>query len=356
MSADYQAVQWNRFKSHYDLFILVGFLVYTGTFLFVDSWTHQPPQDFSPMITLIRALGSCAFLMFHIILIIGPLARISPLFKPLLYNRRHFGVSMFLIATGHIILSLTWYHAHGVLRPLISLFISNPNITDFHRFPFELYGFIAYLIIMIMALTSHDFWMRFLSAPAWKALHLGAYIAYGLLIAHVLFGFIQSAQNSFYIYVVLTGGILVASLHFIAAIKELIADRRITFAEEWVPVCAAIDIENNRARGFMLNSGDKIAVFRYDTNCIVAVANACAHQNGPLCEGRIINGRIVCPWHGYEYLPVSGESPPPFTEKIPTYNVRISKGMVYVHQQPNPAGTPTKAAKIHAAQLRKSKA
>ena len=355
MSADYQAVQWNRFKLYYDLFILIGLLVYIGTFLSVNFWFHRPPQDFSLMISLIRATGSCAFIIFHIILIIGPLARLSPVFKPLLYNRRHLGVSMFLIATSHIVLSLVWYHSFGVLKPLISLFISNPNITDFYRFPFELYGFFAYLIIMIMALTSHDFWLRFFSAPVWKILHMGGYIAYGLLVFHVLFGFIQSEGNPTYMLVLLGSSALVFSVHLIAAFKEFIADKRSHSQEEWVPVCPANDIENNKARGFMVNRGDKVAVFRYETNRIIAVANACAHQNGPLCEGRIIKGLIVCPWHGYEYCPTTGQSPPPFTEKISTYNVRIQEGTVYVRQQPNPAGTPIKPAIVHKAFLRKEK-
>ena len=346
MRADYQAIQWNRFKFYYDLFITLAVLSYLCVFTLVSLWAHPAPQDISLMIVLIRALGSCAFVMLHIILIIGPLARIFPLFKPLLYNRRHLGVSMFLIATGHIVLAIIWYHGYGILIPFISLFISNPNFTDPFRFPFELYGFAAYIIIMLMALTSHDFWLKLLSAPIWKLLHTGVYIAYCLLMAHVLFGFIQTEQKSSYIYILLAAGLTVAFLHLIAAFGELKADRHIANKEEWVRLCPTAELENDRGRGFMLNQGDKIAVFRYDDKRVVAVANACAHQNGPLCEGRVINGRIVCPWHGYEYLPDSGSSPPPFSEKIPTYNVRIHKGDIYVNQKPNPPGTPTKPALI----------
>jgi nitrite reductase/ring-hydroxylating ferredoxin subunit len=65
----------------------------------------------------------------------------------------------------------------------------------------------------------------------------------------------------------------------------------------------------------------------------------CQHQNGPLGEGKIVDGCITCPWHGYQYLPDSGQSPPPFTEKIPTFNVQIRGRRVFVHSTPNPAGT-----------------
>ena len=78
--------------------------------------------------------------------------------------------------------------------------------------------------------------------------------------------------------------------------------------------------------------GQSIAVFKYDQK-ISAVSNTCKHQNGPLGEGRIIDGCITCPWHGYQYLPDSGTSPPPFQEKIATYQVLLEEGMVWVNPQ-----------------------
>ena len=56
-------------------------------------------------------------------------------------------------------------------------------------------------------------------------------------------------------------------------------------------------------------------------------------------DGRIVRGCVVCPWHGYEYRPDTGASPPPFTEKVPTFRVRIEDGRVLVHPQPLPPGT-----------------
>ena len=85
--------------------------------------------------------------------------------------------------------------------------------------------------------------------------------------------------------------------------------------------------------------GERIAVFR-DGKQIGAVTNLCAHQNGPLGEGRIIDGCITCPWHGYQYKLADGCAPAPFTEKLVTYNVRINRGIVEVDPRPLPAGTP----------------
>jgi nitrite reductase/ring-hydroxylating ferredoxin subunit len=65
----------------------------------------------------------------------------------------------------------------------------------------------------------------------------------------------------------------------------------------------------------------------------------CRHQNGPLGEGKIVGGCIVCPWHGYEYKPADGCAPPPFTEKLPTFAVTVVNGRVLVNPTPNPPGT-----------------
>ncbi len=69
------------------------------------------------------------------------------------------------------------------------------------------------------------------------------------------------------------------------------------------------------------------------------MSNVCQHQNGPLGEGKIVSGCIVCPWHGYEYRPESGASPPPFTEKVPTFAVQVVDGRVLVDPTPYPPGT-----------------
>ena len=37
-----------------------------------------------------------------------------------------------------------------------------------------------------------------------------------------------------------------------------------------------------------------------------ALDNQCAHAGGPLAEGSLENGLLVCPWHGREYDPING--------------------------------------------------
>ncbi|MCB0576667.1 MAG: Rieske 2Fe-2S domain-containing protein, partial [Saprospiraceae bacterium] len=107
---------------------------------------------------------------------------------------------------------------------------------------------------------------------------------------------------------------------------------------DFLYACELDDIPENRAKMLILN-GQNIALFKYDGK-LSAVHNLCKHQNGPLGEGKIIDGCITCPWHGYQYLPENGQSPPPFTEKVCTYDVQVEGTRVYVNPAPYPEGTP----------------
>jgi sulfoxide reductase heme-binding subunit YedZ len=135
------------------------------------------------------------------------------------------------------------------------------------------------------------------------------------------------------------GLVLVASLHLLAGAKECRADHdlRRTESDGFVEVCTVDDIPEKRAKVVFL-ANERVAVFRYDGK-ISAISNVCRHQNGPLGEGRIIDGCVTCPWHGYQYLPDSGTSPPPFTDKVSTYRTTLIGNKVLVHPCGHPLGT-----------------
>src|SRR5258706_769119 len=144
---------------------------------------------------LMRAFGRAAFLLLHVILCIGPLCRLDRRFLPLLYNRRHLGVTMFLCALVHGGFALFQFHALGDVNPLVSVFISNTRYGSIADFPFQALGFLALMILFLMAATSHDFWLHNLSPKVWKRLHMMVYAAYALLAGHVLLGALQSETN-----------------------------------------------------------------------------------------------------------------------------------------------------------------
>ncbi|MBS1807073.1 MAG: ferric reductase-like transmembrane domain-containing protein [Acidobacteria bacterium] len=336
MSVGYKAVSWNRQKRIYDLVLASGIVLYLGLFVGLGALVN-PNATIETL--LIRGFGTCAILLLHVVLCIGPLCRLQPRWLPLLYNRRHLGVTTFLLGLAHGTFALIQFHSFGNLNPLVSLFVSNTRYESLANFPFQPLGFAALVILFLMAATSHDFWLTNLTAPIWKALHMLVYVAYVLLIAHVTLGVLQAETSPILAATLGVGMIVVLSLHLLSAQREQATDAACTkiAKDDFIEVCTVDEIPNNRARIVSL-AGERVAVFKYDGK-VSAISNVCQHQNGPLGEGKVIDGCVTCPWHGFQYRPETGASPAPFTEKVPTFQVRVTDGKVFVHPQPQPPGT-----------------
>jgi nitrite reductase/ring-hydroxylating ferredoxin subunit/DMSO/TMAO reductase YedYZ heme-binding membrane subunit len=338
MSVGFRAVQWNQAKLVYDAILIAGTGLFIAAFVALGVMLEAPHTRPEWIGLFIRACGSCAFLMLTIILAIGPLARLDFRFLPLLYNRRHFGVLTFLIACLHVWFMLNWYMTQGLLPTLLPELMNTADYGKFIGFPFKMLGILALTVLFLMAATSHDYWLAFLTPPVWKALHMLLYLAYGLVMMHVALGAMQS--NRHVLVPVLFGGAFatVTLLHLVAAWRERRHDKGLAAPDGWIIVGPPLSIPDKAARIVTAPGGERIAVFR-DGEQIGALTNLCAHQNGPIGEGRIINGCVTCPWHGYEYRLEDGCAPPPFTEKLATYPVRINRGIVEVDPHPLPPGT-----------------
>lgn len=61
-----------------------------------------------------------------------------------------------------------------------------------------------------------------------------------------------------------------------------------------------------------------------------ALDNKCPHQGGPLGEGSIENGLLRCPWHGWDFDPLTGGSPDGFDDGIQKFPVEIRDDGIYV--------------------------
>ncbi len=350
MSVGYVTVQWNRHKRIYDLLVVAGIASFLLVFVGVGKLAFRGKESVSDPILVMRALGACAFLMLHIILCIGPLARLNQRFLPLLYNRRHLGVATFLVGLLHGTVAIGFYHGFGRVNPFVSLLTSNSNYGTLSAFPFQVLGATALLIMFLMAATSHDFWLKNLSPGTWKRLHMLVYLVYGLLIMHVVLGALQSQRSIWLAILVALGVVTVVTLHLVSGIREYSRDRRglpvaATRDDCWVDVGCVDEIADQRAKTVCLSGRERIALFRYDDQ-ISAISNVCAHQGGPLGEGKIVDGCITCPWHGWQYRPQDGQSPPPFAEKVTTFRVRVDRGRILINPQPLPPGTAVEPARF----------
>ena len=346
MSHDYKSVQWTPFKKRFDRWMLAGIAIYLVLFVIIGEMYQPPGESIHPVQAMIRATGTLAFLLLTFILCIGPLARMTDRFKPFLYNRRHLGVTTFLVALIHAALVIMWYHGFSETNPLLSIFISNPRYESLSGFPFEVLGFAALIIMFLMAATSHDFWNANLGPGLWKALHMGVYFAYALLVIHIALGAIQFNKSPIYVALLAASTITVVGLHVLTGIASMRPSDR-TAHEGWLKVAEIDEMEDARAKIVRPAKGEAIAVFR-DGDKVSAVSNVCRHQGGPLGDGKIVDGCITCPWHGFQYRMEDGQSPPPFTEKIATYATRIIEGVIYVNPEPNAPGTPQTPSQIGA--------
>ncbi len=101
---------------------------------------------------------------------------------------------------------------------------------------------------------------------------------------------------------------------------------------QWFKVAEPDELPENRVKTVAAGSRS-ICLTHYDGQ-YGALDNRCPHQGGPLGEGSIENGWLRCPWHGWDYCPLSGKSPAGYGEKAPTYAIDVRDDGVYVGVEP----------------------
>ena len=109
-------------------------------------------------------------------------------------------------------------------------------------------------------------------------------------------------------------------------------------------VIAADDIADGE-RIIVDITGREIAVF-HSNGEFYALSNYCTHQGGPACEG-LLSGTldvdesdelvwacddeiVACPWHGWEFDITDGTHTASDDYRLPTYDVHILDGELYV--------------------------
>lgn len=84
----------------------------------------------------------------------------------------------------------------------------------------------------------------------------------------------------------------------------------------------------NQAKEFHV--GDKeICVANVNGTCS-AMENICLHQGAPLGQGVILDGKLVCPWHGWEWDPKTGKAVHVPSAKVSVYPLKIENGDVMI--------------------------
>ena len=89
---------------------------------------------------------------------------------------------------------------------------------------------------------------------------------------------------------------------------------------EWVRLCGRKDLPaEGEAKEFSVQ-GHTLCVATLKRTPL-ALDNVCPHRGGPLAEGTIEHGKIVCPWHQWEFDLATGAGTPNL--KAITYPLRL---------------------------------
>jgi nitrite reductase (NADH) small subunit len=78
-----------------------------------------------------------------------------------------------------------------------------------------------------------------------------------------------------------------------------------------------------------LPCGEKLLCVASVNGEISAMENTCLHRGGPLGQGVIEGGKVICPWHGWAWDPKTGQAQVPGA-KIAVYPVKIENGDVLI--------------------------
>lgn len=96
---------------------------------------------------------------------------------------------------------------------------------------------------------------------------------------------------------------------------------------EWHRVLATDELPEGRVT--TVSAGLKSIALVHHDGKFSALDNHCPHQGGPLGEGSIENGKLRCPWHGYDYCPLTGKSPG-YDDEATAYPLEIRDGEIFV--------------------------
>jgi len=117
---------------------------------------------------------------------------------------------------------------------------------------------------------------------------------------------------------------------------DLVYDQRIgvTHAaieepEGFTAAANSTDLRDNSMIRARAGEGDVLLARQHGRVC--ALAHPCAHLGGPLSEGTLKDGSVVCPWHGSEFALEDGQViNGPATQNQPALDVRERDGQIEV--------------------------
>ena len=96
----------------------------------------------------------------------------------------------------------------------------------------------------------------------------------------------------------------------------------------WYRAAGLDDLPEGRVK--TVSCGRESVCLVHHQGSYAALDNACLHHGGPLGEGAIENGFLRCPWHGWDYDPLTGRPPGGYDDGVATYPLEVRPDGIYV--------------------------
>lgn len=354
-------------------------------------------------VLLLRTAAISAFVLLHLVLLIGPWSWwVKPVMRAY-KHRRHMGVTVFLLGLLHYVLVMRVYFDRN---PLLAwqggavIFLGYSALMTFfflamtshdraqRRFSertwrilqtFLIAGYACFMVIGArMTVLPYPWWVWGLGGLAiswglltvrapwsvrlirpffgWKQLHRMIYVAYAFLLAHA--GLVATTSAPLWVRITMIGGAaFVIGSHVVGQVMRRRQDRwakeRVTRVartlerdgQQFVGIAKVDEFHPGIGQKFVV-SGRVVAVFKIGQR-FVALSNTCMHQQGPISKGWVDSEEyIVCPWHEWQYSSTDGCGPPEYRKDcVPLFPTIIEEGIVFVSltRQPLPVDVPQPA-------------
>ena len=75
---------------------------------------------------------------------------------------------------------------------------------------------------------------------------------------------------------------------------------------------------------------DKVICVANVNGTIAAMDNVCLHMGGPLGQGLVDGNKVVCPWHGWQWDPKTGQAGHNSSVRLAVYPIKVENGVVLV--------------------------
>ncbi len=98
---------------------------------------------------------------------------------------------------------------------------------------------------------------------------------------------------------------------------------------EFVRVCSQSELPQSGTVHEFSVAGRALCVANVD-GAICVLDGTCPHEGGPLGEGTIENGRVVCPWHAFAFDVLTGEAEDDPSVKAEVLEARVENSELRV--------------------------